>query len=91
MRGTAIAILLVSLSIECHAQGMPGMMGGGPGGGPNPGQCEQVRGAIQQYGQQAARQHAMANYGLSATDVRNIEQQCGVGGGSGGGAKRAKK
>ena len=90
MRIIAIATVFVSLSIECHAQGMPGMMGGGPGGGPNPGQCEQVRGAIQQYGQQAARQHAMANYRLSATDVRNIEQQCGVGGNSGGG-KRAKK
>ena len=70
MRGTAIAILLVLLSIECHAQGM---------GGPNPGQCEQVRSAIQQYGLQAARKHAQANYNLSATDVRNIEQQCGIG------------
>ena len=91
MRRIAIATVLALLSIECHAQGMPGMMGGGPGGGPNPGQCEQVRGAIQQYGQQAARQHAMANYGLSATDVRNIEQQCGVGGGGSGAAKRAKR
>ena len=92
MRGIAIATVLVSLSIECHAQGMPGMMGGPGMGGPNPGQCEQVRGAIQQYGQQAARQHAMANYGLSPTDVRNIEQQCGIGGGgNGGGAKRAKR
>ena len=70
MRRIAIATGFALLSIECHAQGM---------GGPNPGQCEQVRSAIQQYGQQAARQHAMANYGLSATDVRNIEQQCGVG------------
>ena len=90
MRQIAIATVFALLSIECHAQGMPGMMGGGPGGGPNPGQCEQVRGAIQQYGQQAARQHAMANYNASATDVRNIEQQCGIGGNSGGG-KRARK
>ena len=91
MRGIAIATILVLLSIECHAQGMPGMMGGGPGGGPNPGQSEQVGGAIQQYGLQAARKHAMANYNLSATDVRNIEQQCGIGGGGGEGAKRAKR
>jgi len=71
MRGTAIAIMLVLLSVECHAQGM--------GGGPNPGQCEQVRSAIQQYGLQAARKHAMANYSLTLVDVRNIEQQCGIG------------
>ena len=68
MRGTAIAILLVLLSIECHAQG-----------GPNPGQCEQVRSAIQQYGLQAARKHAMANYNLTLADLRNIEQGCGIG------------
>ena len=80
MRRIAIATVLALLSIECHAQGMPGMMGPGMGG-PNPGQCEQVRGAIQQYGLQPARQHAMANYGLSATDVRNVEKQCGIGGG----------
>jgi hypothetical protein len=92
MRRIAIATVLVTLSIECHAQGMPGMMGSPGMGGPNPGQCEQVRGAIQQYGLQAARQHAMANYNLSATDVRNIEQQCGIGGGgSDRGAKRAKQ
>lgn len=68
MRGTAIAILLVLLSIECHAQG-----------GPNPGQCEQVRSAIQQYGLQAARKHAMANYNLTLADLRNIEHGCGIG------------
>ena len=68
MRGTAIAIVLVLLSIECHAQG-----------GPNPGQCEQVRSAIQQYGLQNARKHAMANYNLTLADVRNIEQSCGIG------------
>jgi hypothetical protein len=87
MRRIAIATVLALLSIECHAQ-MPGMMGAG---GPNPGQCEQVRGAIQQYGLQAARQHAMANYGLSATDVRNVEQQCGIGGGERSGSKRARQ
>ena len=68
MRGTAIAIALVLLSIECHAQG-----------GPNPGQCEQIRSAIQQYGLQNARKHAMANYNLTLADVRNIEQSCGIG------------
>ena len=70
MRGTAIATVLVLLSVECHAQMQTA---------PNPGQCEQVRSAIQQYGLQAARQHAIANYGLSVTDVRNIEQGCGIG------------
>jgi hypothetical protein len=68
MRGTAIAIALVLLSIECHAQG-----------GPNPGQCEQIRSAIQQYGLQNARKHAMANYNLTLVDLRNIEQGCGGG------------
>ena len=68
MRRIAIAMMLVLLSIECHAQG-----------GPNPGQCEQVRSAIQQYGLQNARKHAMANYNLSAADLRNIEQGCGIG------------
>jgi hypothetical protein len=87
MRGIAIATVLVLLSIECHAQGMggPGMMGvpgmmAGPGmNGPNPGQCEQVRGAIQQYGLEAARKHAMANYNLKFADLRNIEHSCGIG------------
>ena len=68
MRGTASAMMLVLLSIECHAQG-----------GPNPGQCEQVRSAIQQYGLQNARKHAMANYNLALADLRNIEQSCGIG------------
>jgi hypothetical protein len=70
MRGIAIACVLVLLSIECHAQG-----------GPNPGQCEQIRSAIQQHGLQNARKHAMANYGLTPADLRNIEQSCGVGDG----------
>ena len=68
MRGIAIAIMLVLLSIECHAQG-----------GPNPGQCEQVRAAIAQHGLQNARKHAMANYNLTLADLRNIEQSCGIG------------
>ena len=68
MRGTAIAIVFVLLSIECHAQG-----------GPNPGQCEQVRTAIEQHGLQNARKHAMANYNLTLADLRNIEQSCGIG------------
>jgi hypothetical protein len=70
MRGIAIATGFLLLSVECHAQMQTA---------PNPGQCEQVRSAIQQYGLQAARQHAIANYGLSVTDVRNIEQGCGIG------------
>ena len=34
--------------------------------GPDPGQCEQVRQAVAQYGYRAARRHAMANYGPEA-------------------------
>jgi hypothetical protein len=68
MRGIAIAMMLMLLSIECRAQS-----------GPNPGQCEQVRSAIQQYGLQNARKHAMANYSLTLADLRNIEQSCGIG------------
>ena len=64
-----VAVAAVVLSTECHAQG-----------GPNPGQCEQVRSAIAQHGLQAARKHAMENYGLSMADVLRIEQECGVGG-----------
>jgi len=71
-------MMLVLLSIECHAQTTP-----------NPGQCEQVRAAVQQYGLQAARKHAMANYNLSAADLRNIEQGCGIG--ERGDSKRAKR
>ena len=69
MRGIAIAIVLALLPIEFHAQG-----------GPSNGQCDQIRAAIAQYGLQAARKHAMANYGLSQADLRNIEQDCGIGG-----------
>jgi len=56
------------LSIECHAQS-----------GPSAGQCDQVRAAIAQHGLQNARKHAMANYGLTLVDLRNIEQTCGIG------------
>jgi ribosomal protein S9 len=69
MRKISIIAVLAALSTQCYAQG-----------GPNPGQCEQVRDAIAQYGLQAARQHAMANYGMSAVDLRRVEQECGVGG-----------
>lgn len=69
MRGIAIAIVLALLSIECHAQNDP-----------SPGQCDQIRAAIAQHGLQAARKHAMANYGLSQADLRTIEQSCGIGG-----------
>ena len=76
MRGVAIAIVLALLSTPCHAQS-----------GPSADQCEQVRAAIAQHGLQAARQHAMANHGLSRDDLRTIEQSCGIGGRS----KRAKR
>ena len=68
MRGIAIAIMLVLLSIECHAQS-----------GPSPGQCDQVRAAVAQHGLQNARKHAMENYGLTLADLRNVEQSCGIG------------
>ena len=68
MRGFAIAILPVLLSIECQAQS-----------GPSPGQCDQVRAAVTQHGLQNARKHAMENYGLTLADLRTIEQSCGIG------------
>jgi hypothetical protein len=77
MRRIAIATVLAVLSTQCHAQGMI-----------SPGQCEQVRGAIQQHGLEAARKHAMANHGLSRDDIRNIEQSCGIGQRREGRAKR---
>jgi len=80
MRRIAIATVLAMLSVECHAQG-----------GPSAGQCDQVRSAISQYGLQAARKHAMANYGLTQVDLRNIEQSCGIGGGGGGRERRSKR
>ena len=78
IRGIAIAVALGLLSTECHAQS-----------GPNPGQCDQIRAAIAQHGLQAARKHAMANYNLSAADLRKIEQGCGIG--ERGDSKRAKR
>ena len=68
MRRIAIVTGLALLSTGCLAQTTP-----------SPGQCEQVRAAIAQYGLQAARKHAMANYGLTEADVRRIEEECGIG------------
>ena len=68
MHSISIIAVVALLSTECHAQS-----------GPNAGQCEQVRAAIVQYGLQAARKHAMANYGLTLVDLRRIEQDCGIG------------
>jgi hypothetical protein len=67
MRRIAVAVVLVLLSIECHAQS-----------GPSAGQCDQVRAAVAQHGLQNARKHAMENYGLALADLRNIEQTCGI-------------
>ena len=78
MRRIAVAVGLVLLSIECHAQS-----------GPSPDQCGQVRAAIAEHGLANARKHAMANYGLSPADLRNIEQTCGIGERSRG--RRAKR
>ena len=69
MRRISIIAVAAVLSTQCYAQG-----------GPNAGQCEQVRAAIAQYGLQAARKHAMENYGLAAADLRRVEQECGIGG-----------
>jgi len=65
--GISIMAAAAVLSTQGHAQN-----------GPNAGQCEQVRSAIAQYGLQAARTHAMQNYGLSPADLRSVEQECGV-------------
>jgi hypothetical protein len=67
-RISIVAVVAVLSATQCYAQG-----------GPNPGQCEQVRDAIAQYGLQAARKHAMQNYNLSAEDLRRVEQECGIG------------
>jgi hypothetical protein len=77
MKRILIAAVFAVLSTQCHAQQ----------GGPNSGQCEQVKSAIEQYGLAAARKHAMANYNLSAADLRRVEQECGIGGRS----KQTKK
>jgi hypothetical protein len=68
MRAIAIAIVLVLLSTQCHAQSAP-----------STGQCDQVRAAIAQHGLQAARKHAMEHHGLTRADLRTIEQSCGIG------------
>ena len=67
--GMSIMAVFAMLSAPSHAQN-----------GPDAGQCEQVRAAIAQHGLQAARKHAMANYGLTAADLRRVEQECGVDG-----------
>ena len=67
MRAIAIAVLVGTLSTQCLAQT-----------GPDAGQCEQVRAAIAEHGLQAARKHAMENYGLTHADLRRVEQECGV-------------
>ena len=67
MQRISVMAVVAMLSTECHAQS-----------GPNAGQCEQVRAAIAQYGLQAARKHAMENYGLALADLRRIEQDCGI-------------
>ena len=68
MHKLSIIAALVVLSTQCLAQG-----------GPNGGQCEQVRAAVAQYGLQAARRNAVQNYGLGPADMRRVEQECGIG------------
>ena len=67
IRGLSIIAIAATLSTQALAQN-----------GPDAGQCEQVRAAIAEHGLQAARKHAMANYGLTPADVRRVEQECGV-------------
>ena len=67
MHRTSIMIVFALLATECYAQN-----------GPTTGQCDQVRAAIAQHGLQAARKHAMENYGLTLADIRRIEQDCGI-------------
>jgi hypothetical protein len=67
MRVLSIIAVVATLSTPCLAQD-----------GPNDGQCEQVRAAVDQYGLEAARKHATANYGLTPADLRRVEQDCGI-------------
>ena len=67
MRGLSVMAFVAMLSTPCLAQD-----------GPDGGQCEQVRAAVEQYGLQAARRHATENYGLTPADLRRVEQDCGV-------------
>lgn len=66
LRITVITVAAL-LSTMCHAQNAP-----------TSDQCDQVRAAITQYGLQAARKHAMENYGLTLADLLRIEQDCGI-------------
>lgn len=68
MRKTTVVTVLALLSTASYAQTAP-----------SAGQCEQVRAAVAQHGLEAARKHAMENYGLSRADLRSIEQNCGIG------------
>jgi hypothetical protein len=68
MRGLSLFAAIAMLSTPCFAQN-----------GPDAGQCEQVRAAITQHGLEAARKHAMENYGLTRADLRRVEQDCGIG------------
>jgi hypothetical protein len=67
MRRVTVITIVALLSTECLAQTAP-----------TTDQCDQVRAAIAQYGLQAARKHAMENYGLTLADVLRIEQECGI-------------
>jgi hypothetical protein len=67
MRSLSLIAFVVLLSTPCLAQD-----------GPDGGQCEQVRAAVEQYGLQAARKHATENYGLTPADLRRVEQDCGI-------------
>lgn len=74
IRGLSIIAIAATLSTPGLAQTMQGAQNG-----PDAGQCEQVRSAIAEHGLEAARKHAIANYGLTPADLRRVEQECGVG------------
>jgi hypothetical protein len=73
LKNSVIVALLGFVPVECYAQAQQGQTA------PSGDQCEQVRAAIEQYGLEAARKHATANYNLSPTDLRDIERSCAVG------------
>lgn len=77
--GIACIAAVATLSAQSHAQ-QPMQQQMQQQGGPDAGQCEQVRAAVAEHGLQAARKHAMENYGLTLADLHRVEQDCRIDG-----------